>query len=137
RLAAHRAVGMSGSTSVPAERATKGCRSNEAGRSSRCHRPFEARLAAARTGAQRRTMPSVRDVAHTERQRVIAAVPNAGAARDAILELARLDAVAVACVAADPSVPWWRRRPRALSLEGQVPDALAATLWERIEDDGD
>lgn len=82
-------------------------------------------------------MPSVRDVAHAERQRVIAAVPNAGAARDAILELARLDAVAVACVAADPSVSWWRRRPSALSLEGRVPDALAATLWERIEDDGD
>ncbi|RST09521.1 hypothetical protein E2C00_01755 [Streptomyces sp. WAC05374] len=62
-------------------------------------------------------------------------IPSAGQAdTDALGEL---DPRELARYVAEPSHPWWRRRPCALALAGRVPEAWAGALLDRVRDTGD
>ncbi|MEV0040088.1 hypothetical protein [Streptomyces sp. NPDC050804] len=62
-------------------------------------------------------------------------VPDAGQADTA--GLCELDADELARYVADPTYPWWRRRPCALALTARVPERHVADLIARVCDPGD
>lgn len=62
-------------------------------------------------------------------------IPSAGQAdTDA---LCAYDAEELARYVAEPSHPWWRRRPCAQALAGRVPQGWADALLDRVRDPGD
>lgn len=62
-------------------------------------------------------------------------IPSAGQADTDVLRA--YDAQELARYVAEPSNPWWRRRPCALALAGRVPDAWAGALLDRVRDTRD
>lgn len=71
------------------------------------------------------------------RAHIISLLPTATVTDAAHARLLAAPAEALASIALDGSLPWWRRRPCALALRGRVPTESGPALFERLRDRGE